>query len=89
MRMLGLELKRLLKTKTVGILLCSAVLLSGVMAYFPITFVNSYVMDEQGNISEVTGTAAIRAEKERKSAVAGKGTEEKVKNAIKTFREVY
>ncbi len=89
MRMLGLELKRLLKTKTVGILLCSAVLLSGVMAYFPITFVNSYVMDEQGNVSEVTGTAAIRAEKERKSAVAGKVTEEKVKNAIKTFREVY
>ena len=89
MRMLGLELKRLLKTRSVSVLLCAALLLSGVMAYFPISFVGSYVMDGQGNVTQVSGLVAIQAEKEWKAASAGTVTEEKVQNAIRTFRECY
>ena len=54
MRVYQAELKRILKTRSVQILLAAAVLLSAVLAYFPCTFAEYVYEDEAGQ--EVTLT---------------------------------
>ena len=50
MRLLCLELKRLVKTRSTWMLLAAALILSAVLAYFPISFVTSYKTDARGNM---------------------------------------
>lgn len=42
MRLYVLELKRLLKTRSVSFLLIAALVLSAVMAYVPVTYIQAY-----------------------------------------------
>ena len=60
MRLLALEIKRVLKTKRTWILIVASVLLAVFMAYIPITFVMTVQKtDESGNYVEITGKDAI------------------------------
>ena len=89
MRLLCLELKRLVKTRSTWMLLAAALILSAVLAYFPISFVTSYKTDAKGNTVKLTGIEAIQNKKEQERAIAGLITEEKVAKAVKDFRECY
>ena len=85
MRLLCLELKRLVKTRSTWMLLAAALILSAVLAYFPISFVTTYKTDARGNMV----IEAIQNKKEQEQAIAGLITEEKVAKAVKDFRECY
>ena len=50
MRLLRLEMKRVLKTRSTMILLFLALLLSFLMAWLPVTFCQNSYMDENGNL---------------------------------------
>lgn len=89
MRLLYLELKRLIKTRSTWMLLVAAIILSAVMAYFPISFATSYKIDEKGNAVKLRGMEAIRNTKEQEQAITGKITEEKLSKAIRDFQECY
>ncbi len=88
-RLLNLELKRVVSARSTWILLLFLILLSAVMAYFPISFENTYQVDEQGNVRELTGKEAIRYQKELENEISGEITEEKVRKAILAFQECY
>lgn len=88
-RLLYLEFKRVVTAKSVWILLVFLILLSAVMAYFPISFESIYQMDEQGNVSELTGKEAIEWQKQVEKEINGEITEEKLYEAILVFQECY
>ena len=48
MRLYVLELKRLLKTRSVGILIIAALILSAVLSYLPVTYIQAYKTDKSG-----------------------------------------
>ena len=48
-RLIYLEWKRIITTRTTWVLLAVIILLSAVMAYFPISFVKTEEIDEEGN----------------------------------------
>lgn len=79
MRLLSLELKRVLKTRLTKILLLLAVLFSVVLAYVPTTFVY-YV--EDGTV--LTGVKAINRKREAAAPYSGELTTDKLAAAIKT-----
>ena len=68
MRLYVLELKRLLKTRSVGILIIAALILSAVLSYLPVTYIQAYKTDKSGTIQVVTGIEAIKAKKADKKA---------------------
>ena len=88
MRLLCLELKRLVKTRSTWMLLAAALILSAVLAYFPISFVTSYKTDARGNMVKLTGIEAIQNKKEQEQAIAGLITEEKGGKGSQGLREV-
>lgn len=65
MRVYQAELKRILKTRSVQILLAAAVLISAVLAYFPCTFAEYVYEDEAGQEVTLTGRKAIRMNRDR------------------------
>lgn len=71
MRILKLELKRILRTRLTLILLLLALLFSVILAYLPTTFTYSSYMDASGNQVELTGLASIRYEKELQAVITG------------------
>jgi hypothetical protein len=58
-RILGLELRRILKTKITIILLIAALGLTFVMAYLPITYVHYSYVNAEGNVVEVKTTPQL------------------------------
>lgn len=86
MRILQLELKRLLKTKATWILLALALVLSILLAYLPVTYCYSNYTDEAGNEVNLTGRASILHEKERQADAAGTVTPERVREAVKAYQ---
>ena len=64
MRILGLEIRRVLKTKITLILLAAAMGLTFVMAYLPVTYVYTSYVDAQGNVIEVKRLLKILKEAE-------------------------
>ena len=82
MRLYVLELKRLLKTRSVGILIIAALILSAVLSYLPVTYIQAYKTDKSGTIQVVTGIEAIKAKK------ADKMTEAKIRETIADIKEV-
>ena len=88
-RLLNLELKRVVSARSTWILLVFLILVSAVMAYFPISFEHTYQVDEQGNVRELTGKEAISYQKELEKEISGEVTEEKVRKAILAFQECY
>lgn len=87
MRLLGLELKRLLKTKQVITILLLAVIMSGLMAYAPISFVNYSYQDEDGQEVKLKGMAAIVREREAQEAYAGVVTPDLAAQALKQYQD--
>ncbi|HJD47264.1 MAG TPA: hypothetical protein H9909_10525 [Candidatus Mediterraneibacter norfolkensis] len=87
MRLYQAELKRILKTRSVQILLAAAILLSAVLAYFPCTFVAYVYENESGKEVTLTGREAIRMIQERQGQYQGEITEEKLADAVRQYDE--
>lgn len=77
MRILRLEIKRILKTRVTGILLLAALFLSAVTAYLPVTFFSGSYTDAQGNTVKLKGLAALRYEQAQQADIAGEVTPRK------------
>ena len=88
MRVYYLEMKRLIRTKSVWILMIAMVVLAAVMAYVPVTFIRAYKTDA-GNVQAVTGVQAVKISKETRKDMEGEVTEEKIRQAIRVLNEMY
>lgn len=88
MRLYYLEMKRLIRTKSVWILMIAMVVLAAVMAYVPVTFIRAYKTDA-GNVQAVTGVQAVKISKETRKDMEGEVTEEKIWQAIRVLNEMY
>ena len=88
MRLYYLEMKRLIRTKSVWILMIAMVVLAAVMAYVPVTFIGAYKTDG-GNVQAVTGVQAVKIKKETRKDTDGEVTEEKIRQAIHVLNEMY
>lgn len=86
MRLLKLEMKRILKTRVTYLLLLLAFLLSFLMAYLPTTFSYSRYTDADGTEIELKGLASIHYEKELQADIAGPVTPEKVRQAVEDYQ---
>ena len=86
MKILYLELKRVLKSKLTWILLALALLISILLACLPTTYCYSNYTDEAGNEVNLTGLASIAHEKERQADAAGIVTPERVQEAVETYQ---
>lgn len=88
MRLLKVELKRILKTRLTVILLSMALLLTLVMAWLPITFPsNSFnYTDTQGNKIDLKGLQGIAHKKEVQTDITGIVTPEKVRRAVEEYQ---
>lgn len=88
MRLYYLEMKRLIRTKSVWILMIAMVVLAAVMAYVPVTYIRAYKTDA-GNVQAVTGVQAVKISKETRKDMEGEVTEEKIRQAIRVLNEMY
>lgn len=88
-RLLYLEFKRVVTARSVWITLVFMMLLSAVMAYFPISFESFYQTDGQGNVRELSGKESIDCQKQVEKEINGEITEEKLREAILVFQECY
>lgn len=86
MRILRLELKRMLKSKLTWILLALSLLFSAVLACLPITYCYSSYTDEGGNEISLTGLASIAYEKEQQAGASGLVTPERVRKAVEIYQ---
>lgn len=81
------ELRRIMKTRSVQIILMSMMLLAVVMAWFPISFVKFTYEDENGQEVTAEGLEAIRMEKENQGQFAGEITSEMMSQALEQYQE--
>lgn len=88
MRLLYLEVKRILKTKITWLLMISSFLLAVFMAYVPVTFVQAVITDEAGNETEISGLQAVRYF-QRNNQLFGEVTVEKLQKTVEEYQEVY
>ena len=79
MRLMKLELKRVLKTRLTLILLTFSLVLSLVMAYIPTTFSYVSYLDDNGNTIKLLGLDAVQYLKTLQSDTAGEVTPQKSK----------
>lgn len=88
MRLLKVEMKRILKTRLTIILLSAALLLTLLMAYLPITFPSSNCTytDAQGNIVELEGLQGISYKKKLQTDITGTITPEKIRRAVEDYQ---
>lgn len=86
MRLFGLEVKRILKSRRTLILLSIAMLLSVLMAYLPISFEGINRPNEDGTVTELDGLAAIEYKRDIYATTQGEVTPEKVKEALVTYQ---
>lgn len=87
MNLFKAELRRVWKTRSVKVLLAAALLLSVLMAYFPVTFVKYSYMDDRNNEVTITGLEAIRAKKESRKQFSGIITPEMLSAALLQYQE--
>lgn len=87
MRLLKLELKRVLKSRITVILLLAILAISAFMAYIPITFSYVTVWDEQGEKATLLGLDAIAFDKQVQSVIAGPVTPALVREALTAYQE--
>lgn len=87
MRLLKLEMKRVLKSRLTYVLLGFSVFLAFVMAWLPVTFSYHSYVDADGNIVELKGLKSIAYEKELQADTAGVVTPEKVRKAVERYQE--
>lgn len=82
MRLLKLEIKRVLKTKLTYILLLLTLFFTFLFAYLPITFEHINYTNESGVKVELRGLPYIRHIKEVQKDTAGMVTADKLRNAV-------
>ncbi len=88
MRLLKLELKRVLKTRLTIVLLILALLLSVALAWIPTTFPSATFFDENGEIVKLTGLDALHHIQEVQEPFSGPVTTEKLKTALTQYQAV-
>lgn len=86
MRLMKLELKRVLKTRLTLILLTFSLVLSLVMAYIPVAYSYVSLLDENGNSEKLQGLDAIRYGKAVQSDTVGVVTLQKVRQAVEAYQ---
>ncbi len=86
MKILQMELRRMLKTRLTWGLLALALLLSALLAYLPVTYCYSSYTDEAGNEIHLSGLKSIAHEKERQANASGIVTPERVREAVETYQ---
>ena len=86
MRLLKVELKRILKTRLTLLLLSFSLLLSLVMAWLPITFSYNSYTDAKGQTIELKGLKSITYEKALQADISGFVTPEKVRKAVESYQ---
>lgn len=86
MRLLKLEIKRVLKTRITIVLLFLSFLFSFLFAYLPTTF--SYInhVDGAGQAVKLKGLDSIRYEKEVQADITGAVTSEKIRQALEDYQ---
>lgn len=86
MRLLRLEIKRIMKTRTTLVLLFMALVLSFVMAWLPTTFSYNTYKDAAGNTVKLKGLKSIAHKKEVQADTAGIVSPEKVRRALERYQ---
>lgn len=87
MRVFTAEIKRLLKTRSVLILMLTAILLAPVLAYFPVSFETWTYRDESGQEVTVKGREALDREAKNQGQFQGKITEDILEAALARYRD--
>lgn len=87
MRLLKVELKRIIKSRQAVILIIAGICLSALLAVIPVLFVSADVRDSNGSVQELNGLSAIRYWRDIKAASDGEVTPEKLKAALSTYQE--
>ena len=88
MRLLKLELKRVLKTRLTVILLLLALFFSALLAYLPATFQYASYIEESGDTVKLKGVEAVHYLRDTGAEIAGEVTPEKVRWAVEGYQEV-
>lgn len=83
MRLLRLEIKRVLKTRVTFVLLFASLFLSFLLAYLPTTFPHLKYTDSAGNVVELKG---VGYEKALQADIAGTVTPEKIRQALEDYQ---
>lgn len=86
MRVLKLEIKKVMKTRRTWVLIAASLFLSVIMAYFPVTFQYAERYDEAGEKTELQGMEAIRYLKEVRADITGEVTPDKVRKAVEDYQ---
>lgn len=88
MRVLGVELKRILKSRRSILLMGIGVLLSVLLAIAPVMFVGFNVSDSKGNVvQELDGLKAIHYLRENRAPFDGEVTPDKLKEALSVYQK--
>lgn len=87
MRIFTLEIKKILKTRVTWILLLTALLLSVLMAYLPVTFEGVSYQAENGERVQLNGLSAIHYAKDAGASLSGDVTTEKIQTAVGEYQE--
>ena len=87
MRMLKVELKRIIKSRQTIILMIAGICLSALLAVAPILFVSADIYDDNGKVQELNGISAIRYWREITASSDGEVTPDKLKAALATYQE--
>ena len=83
MKLFSLEIKRVLRTRTTWLLLAASLVLSGIMAWLPVTFESRYIGGLDGiEQTEVKGLAAIRLIRDAQAELGGIITQEQLKDVL-------
>ena len=85
MRIITLEFKKILKSKSTWILLALALMLSVLLAWLPMVYCYSNYTDETGNEVSLTGRASVAYEKQRQAESSGAITPERVRVAVEAY----
>lgn len=90
MRIFCLELKRLLKTRRIFVMLAVSVALSILMSFAAVQGVSYEYLDKNHNTDALAGRAAVDAlNKENNDDYVGPVTVEKLRKALKTCQDIY
>lgn len=88
MRILQLEMKKVIKSKRTCVLIAAALFLTVAMAYLPVTYEYATYYDETGKKVELEGVEAIAYLKEIRADITGVITPEKVRLAVEQYQAV-
>lgn len=88
MRLLSLEIKRILKSKITWVLLLCSFIFAVLMAYLPVTFEGAIITDPNGNEREISGLKAVQYFQEM-DELFGEVTTEKLRQTVEMYQEVY